>query len=108
MPLEEVGQRGVPLIGVETILLVDPYPRQLLASARQLVTAPRELLLRLEQFEPCCQPLFTVVYFVIAFSPLVIGPQRRSSNANSLWDQNSSRSAGICAAFQSDNLQRHF
>src|SRR6266446_2700505 len=58
-PPEEVGQRGAPLVGLESILLVDPDPRQLLPSPRQLVAAPRELLLRLEQLEPRCEPLFT-------------------------------------------------
>jgi hypothetical protein len=48
-PLEEVGQRSAPLIGVEAILLVEPDPRQLLPSPRQLVAAPCQLLLRLEQ-----------------------------------------------------------
>src|SRR5437870_1831108 len=58
-PSEEVDQRGAPLVGLESILLVDPNPRQLLPSPRQLVAAPRELLLRLEQLEPRCEPLFT-------------------------------------------------
>src|SRR5437899_287132 len=48
-----------PLGGLESILLVDPNPRQLLPPPRQLVAAPRELLLRLEQLEPRCEPLFT-------------------------------------------------
>src|SRR6266481_1868840 len=51
--------RGAPLVGLESIFLVDPNPRQLLPSPRQLVAAPRELLLRLEQLEPRCKPLFT-------------------------------------------------
>jgi hypothetical protein len=60
VPSEEVCQRGTPLVGLESILLVDPNPRQfLLPPPRQLVAAPRELLLRLEQLEPRCQPLFT-------------------------------------------------
>ena len=58
-PSEEVCQRGAPLVGLESILLVDPNPRQLLPPPRQLVAAPRELLLRLEQLEPRCEPLFT-------------------------------------------------
>ena len=58
-PSEEVCQRGAPLVGLESILLVDPDPRQLLPPLRQLVAAPRELLLRLEQLEPRCKPLFT-------------------------------------------------
>src|SRR5207247_3762115 len=58
-PSEEVGQRGVALVGLESVFLVDPHPRQLLPPARQLVAAPRELLLRREQLEPRGQPLFT-------------------------------------------------
>ena len=57
-PSEEVHQRVAPLIGLESVLLVDPNPRQFLPPPRQLVAAPRELLLRLEQLEPRCQPLF--------------------------------------------------
>src|SRR6058998_2519110 len=40
-PSEEVCQRGAPLVGLESILLVDPHPRQLLPPPRQLVAAPR-------------------------------------------------------------------
>src|SRR5205085_7221184 len=58
-PAEEVCQRGAPLVGLESILLVDANPRQLLPAPRQLVTLPRELLLRLEQLEPRCEPLVT-------------------------------------------------
>src|SRR5260370_20561530 len=58
-PSEEVFERGAPLIGLESILLVDPDPRQRLASPRQFVAAPRQLLLLLEQPEPRGQPLFT-------------------------------------------------
>src|SRR5205807_3136408 len=58
-PLEEVCQRGAPVVGLECVLLVDPDPRQLLPSPRQLVAAPRQLLLRLKQLEPRCEPLFT-------------------------------------------------
>src|ERR1017187_5903107 len=38
---EEVQQRGAPLLGFESILLVDPNPRQLLPLSRQLIAAPR-------------------------------------------------------------------
>ncbi len=61
---EEVSQRGAPLFGLESILLVDPNPRQLLPPPRQLVAAPRQLLLRLEQLEPRCQPRFTCPGYV--------------------------------------------
>src|ERR1700676_4239946 len=53
-PFEEVRQRGAPLVGLESILLVDPNPRQLLPLPPQLVAAPRELLLRLAQLGPAC------------------------------------------------------
>src|SRR5208283_4623419 len=55
-PSKEVCQRGAPLVGVESILLVDPNPRQFLPPPRQLVAAPRQLLLLLEQPEPGCKP----------------------------------------------------
>src|SRR5207244_11618473 len=58
-PSEEVRQRGAPLVGLESILLVDPHTRQLLPPPRQVVAPPRELLLRLEQLEPGREPLFT-------------------------------------------------
>src|SRR5260370_18704658 len=54
-----MGKRGAPLVRLESILLVDPDPRQFLPPPRQLVAAPRQLLLRLEQPEPRCKPLFT-------------------------------------------------
>src|ERR1700745_302395 len=56
-PSEEVCQRGAPCIGLESVLLVDPDPRQLLSPPRQLVAAPCQLLLRLEQLQPRCEPL---------------------------------------------------
>src|SRR5512145_2715386 len=58
-PPEEAFQGGASLVGLESILLVDPDPRQLLPPSRQLVAAPCELLLGLEQLEPRCQPLGT-------------------------------------------------
>jgi len=56
-PAEEIRQRGIPLVGVESIGLVDPHPRQILPPPRQLVAAPGVLLLRLEQIETRVQPL---------------------------------------------------
>src|SRR4029078_11405171 len=47
-PSEEIWARGSPFIGVELIRLLDLDPWQLLTLLRQLVTAMRELLLRLE------------------------------------------------------------
>src|SRR5262249_40723723 len=58
-PLEQILERGAPLIGLEAILLADPNPRQLLPPLRHLIAAPRELLLRLKQVEPRFQPLVT-------------------------------------------------
>jgi hypothetical protein len=56
-PFEKISERRFPFIGFETIFLVDPNPRQFLATARELVAASRELLLRPEQIFPCDQPL---------------------------------------------------
>jgi hypothetical protein len=56
---EKIRQRGVSFIGLESVVLVDPDPRQLLPLPHQFVAAPRVLLLRIEQFEPRGQPLFT-------------------------------------------------
>jgi hypothetical protein len=50
--LEEICQRGVSPVGLESIAFVDPDPGQLLAPPRQLITAPRELFLRIEKLEP--------------------------------------------------------
>jgi hypothetical protein len=68
-PSEEVCQRGAPIVGLESILLVDPNPRQLLPPPRQLVAAPREFLLRLEQLDPRCEPLFTCPGYVLRQRP---------------------------------------
>jgi hypothetical protein len=57
-PSEEVRQRCAPLVGLETILLIDPNPGQFLPLPRQLVAAPREILLRREQVEPGREPFF--------------------------------------------------
>src|SRR2546423_11663238 len=80
-PSEEVCQRGAPLVGVESVLLVDPDPRQLLPSPRQLVALPRQLLLRLQQLEPRRQPLFTCPRLVLGHrsSPYVSLPRTLSS-----------------------------
>jgi hypothetical protein len=39
--MEEVRQQRASLLGFESILLVDPNPRQLLPLSRQLIAAPR-------------------------------------------------------------------
>src|SRR5204862_5327172 len=56
---KEVCQRGFPVLGLESVLLVDPDPGQLPPLPRQVVTAASVLLLRLEQLESRCQPFFT-------------------------------------------------
>src|SRR5439155_19550658 len=79
-PSEEVCQRGAPLVGLESIFLVDPDPRQLLPPPRQLVAAPRELLLLLEQLNPGCKPLFMCPGHVLRHrsSPLPSGVLHRA------------------------------
>src|SRR4029077_8970706 len=57
--MEKVCQRGASLVGLEAIPLIDWDPRQFLPLARQLVAPVREFLLRLQQLEPCFQPLFS-------------------------------------------------
>ena len=57
--MEEVGERRCALVGLEAVLLVDPDPGQLLPPPRKFVATPGQLLLRLEQFQPGCKPLFT-------------------------------------------------
>src|SRR5262245_11149389 len=47
-PLEEVLQRGAPFLGLESVLLVDPNPRQFLTLLGQLVAAPHQFLLGLK------------------------------------------------------------
>jgi hypothetical protein len=51
-PSKQVCQRCAPLMGLESILLVDPNPRQLLPSPSQFVPAAHELLLGLQQLAP--------------------------------------------------------
>src|SRR5688572_3224032 len=63
-PSEQICQRGAPFIRLESVLLVDPNPRQLLTSPCQLVAAPRQLLFRLEQFLPACKPFLSTYYLV--------------------------------------------
>jgi hypothetical protein len=58
-PSEEVGRRGATSIGLESIHLVDPNPRQLVSPTCQIVAAACEVLLRFEQLAPRRQPLFT-------------------------------------------------
>ncbi len=59
VPSEEGYRRGVPLVGLKSIRLIDPNPWQLLPSPRQFVAVPHEPPLRLEQLKPSRKPLFT-------------------------------------------------
>jgi hypothetical protein len=65
---KKVPQRGAPLVGVESILLLDRDPRQVLALPREFVAAPRELLLRLQQLQPRSEPLFTCSGLVLVIA----------------------------------------
>src|SRR5215469_15542728 len=56
-PSEEIRERGVAFVGLKPILLVDPNPRQFQTPLCQLVAAPGQLLLCLEQVQARCEPL---------------------------------------------------
>src|SRR5258708_4930038 len=58
-PSEQVCPGGAPVVGVESVRLVDPDPWLLLPSPRQLVTAPRQVFFRVEQLAPRVQPFLT-------------------------------------------------
>src|SRR5512140_3706929 len=64
---EEVCQRGAAFLRVESIRLVNPDPRQLLASSCQFVATPRQLLLLLQQPEPGRKPFLLRYYVVFSF-----------------------------------------
>src|SRR6266478_2354131 len=53
---EQIHERRFSLIGLESVLLIDPYPRQLLPPPRQLIATPRQFLFLLEQLQPCRKP----------------------------------------------------
>src|SRR5262245_26020787 len=55
-PGKEVGQRALPLLGVELIRLVDPNPRQLPPLPCQRVALADVFLLRIEQLDSRLQP----------------------------------------------------
>jgi hypothetical protein len=55
-PPEEVRQRSLALVRLEAVVLVDPHPGKLPPPAGQLVAAPGQLLLGLEQLEAGRQP----------------------------------------------------
>jgi hypothetical protein len=71
---------------IEPIRLVDPNPRHFLPPPRQLIAAPRELFLRLEQVKPRCQPFFTCSSDVGRHLYLRVGEYRtlRATNVRAL------------------------
>src|SRR5262249_30531200 len=68
---EQFRQGRTAFLGVESVGLVDGHPGQRLPALRQLVAAPRELLLGLEQAAPRGKPLLpgTGQMFVHRLSP---------------------------------------
>jgi hypothetical protein len=48
-PVEELGQRLCPVVGLERVLLLDGHPRQCLPLGVELVVELVELVLSLEQ-----------------------------------------------------------
>ena len=61
---EEIRQRGSAFVRIESIVLVDPNPRQFLPPLCQFVTAPDELFFVLKKRQSRCQPLFACSGFV--------------------------------------------
>jgi hypothetical protein len=57
--VEELGQRLLPVVRLEDVLLLDRHPGQLLAPAGELVALPHVLLLGVEQLAPGRQPLLS-------------------------------------------------
>jgi hypothetical protein len=55
-PVEHILQRLVALLGVERINLIDSYPGQLLSQPRNVVAAPRQVLLGGKQIASRVQP----------------------------------------------------
>src|SRR5437667_3781740 len=56
---EEISEGRFSFVGLEAVVLVDSNPGQLLPPPRQLIAAPRQFLLSLEQLQPGRKPLFT-------------------------------------------------
>jgi hypothetical protein len=54
---EHLGERRLPVVRGELVLLVDAHPGQLAAHPGELVAASRVLLLGGEQLTPCGEPL---------------------------------------------------
>ena len=64
-PVEELGERLLPLLGVEGVLLLDGHPRQRLPLLRQLLVELAELLLTLVQRRDRGLPLLLRSYVVL-------------------------------------------
>src|SRR5581483_7750160 len=67
--LEEVRKRSRPVVGIETVLLVDSDPRQFLAPSRKFITAPGEFLFRAEQVYAGSEPILAGSDFVQSHRP---------------------------------------
>src|SRR4030095_10360607 len=61
---KQIRERRVAFVGVEPIRLVDAHPRQRLSLSRELVAAPRKLLLRIQQRQARGQPFLSCSGFV--------------------------------------------
>src|SRR5438105_4822285 len=68
-PTEQVHERRFSLIGLESVLLIDPYPRQLLPPPRQLIATARQFLFILEQLQPRSKPLCTCSSLIFSHRP---------------------------------------
>jgi hypothetical protein len=68
-PEKRPASVAFPAFGREPVVLLDRDPRQRSTLASQLVAAPRELLLLLEQREPRCGPCWPCERFT-ALEPL--------------------------------------
>jgi hypothetical protein len=62
---EEINERRFSFVGLEAVILVDSNPGQLLAFSRQLVAAPGQFLLGLEQFQPDRKPFLSCSSFTV-------------------------------------------
>jgi len=74
---KEVGQRGAALIGLESILLVDSHPWQILALPRHFVAAPCELLLGVQQIQARRAPFLTCSDPVFGHGCLLLSARQR-------------------------------
>src|SRR5207245_4266626 len=73
---EEISEGRLSFVGLESVVLVDSNPGQLLPPPRQLIAAPRHFLLGLEQLQPGRKPLFTCSGLMVGhrfLSPHLVG-----------------------------------